>query len=284
MADDNSDIQQAIIGAANDYGVDPSWALSVAERESDFDPNARASKTIKGLFQMTKGLRDQYGIGDSNDPGTQAAGFMKYSQDLKGEMSRVLGRDPTPQELYAGHHFGGVRAARMIAGGQGDTPVQDVFTAQEMAGNPHFARAGTTGNLLASLDSDISRRMQKFGGGAVPGMTARSASSAPSTASAAPQDYSSFGPSIAGLMSEDTTQAPAKVKKESQPEKDDLEPDQLAPLKTAMQPIIPQSGGGGLPSLPSIAAPQTGLSPKDILTGKPGLTGALAPMMGNPNA
>jgi hypothetical protein len=43
------------------------------------------------------------------------------------------------------------------------TPVDQVFTRREMAENPHFARAGTVGNLNSSILSDIQKRQAKYG-------------------------------------------------------------------------------------------------------------------------
>lgn len=116
---------------------------------------------------MTGSLRRQYGSGDSGDPYTQAKAWMPFIKDVKGEMAQVLGRDPTDAETYAGHHFGSVRAARMMRMDP-NTPVDQVFTPYEMSVNPHFARAGTVGNLNASVTSDITRRQAKFGGAEAP--------------------------------------------------------------------------------------------------------------------
>jgi len=160
------DAIEAIRRAATEHGINPAWALAVAQRESDFDPNARASKTIYGVFQMTNGLRNKWGSGDSADPYTQAQSFMRYIRgEVRPEMRSVLGRDPTNAELYAGHHFGPVRAARMIGGGYDqNTPVDEIFTPYERSLNPHFDRAGTSGNLLASINNDMAKRTMRFGG------------------------------------------------------------------------------------------------------------------------
>jgi hypothetical protein len=158
-----SDIRSAIVRAAQEEGVDPSLALAIAERESAFNPRARNSKTIRGLFQMTGGLRSQYGIGDSDDPYTQAKGWARFIKDTKGQMASRAGRDVSDQELYSGHHFGSGRAGRMLRMDP-STPVDSVFTRYEMSLNPHFARAGTVGNLLSSVISDIGRRQAKYGG------------------------------------------------------------------------------------------------------------------------
>ena len=151
-------IREAIVKAAKDSGQDPAYALAVAGRESSFDPNAKNSKSIYGLFQMSGGLRSKYGVGDSSDPETQARGFLAFTNDLRGEMAAKLGRDPSPPETYLGHYFGGTRAARMLKGDP-NTPVQDLFTPNELAQNPNLARAGTAGNAIGSITRDIQRRM-----------------------------------------------------------------------------------------------------------------------------
>jgi hypothetical protein len=154
--------REAIARAAAEHGIDPNVALAIAERESRFNPKARASKTMRGMFQMSGGLRRQYGIGDTDDPYGQAKGWGAFFKDNKGEMARVLGRPPTDAEGYLGHHFGGVRAARMMKMDPA-TPIDQVFTSQERRQNPHFDKAGTVGALNASVLSDIGERAGRYG-------------------------------------------------------------------------------------------------------------------------
>lgn len=201
--------QEAIVQAAKEAGENPAYALAVAERESAFKPTAHSSKTIHGLYQMRGDLRQKYGIGDSNDPLDQARGWMRSLPDIRSDMKSVLGRDPTDQEAYLGHHFGAKRAARTLRMDPSVT-TDAIFTPQEMAVNPHFARAGTIGKLNASVMGDIEKRTARFGGAASPPAPAEPATTLPSprkaeasndldnmslsrsTASAAP-DLSSFG-------------------------------------------------------------------------------------------
>lgn len=155
--------REAILRAAKEMGIDPSLALAVAERESNFDPGAKSSSTIRGIFQMNGGARAAHGVGDSTDPYTQAKGWGSFMRDVKREMAGPLGREPTGPESYLGHHFGGVRAGRMLKMDP-DTPVEAVFTPREMRENPHFAKAGTVGELNRSVMADIERRQAKYGG------------------------------------------------------------------------------------------------------------------------
>ena len=155
--------RQEIIRAAREAGIDPATALAYAERESNFNPLARNSKTIRGLYQMRGDNRAKYGVPDDADIGTQTRGFAAFIGDVKKEMAGTLGRDPTDAEAYAGHHFGGKRAARMMVMDP-STPVDAVFTRREMAENPHFAKAGTVGALTGEVIGDIDKRRAKFGG------------------------------------------------------------------------------------------------------------------------
>lgn len=159
----NPAIMDAIRRAATEAGIDPATALAFAQRESSFNPTARNSKTIRGLFQMRGDNRAKYGVGDSDDPYEQTKGWARFIGDVRKEMSGSLGRDVSDAEAYAGHHFGGRRAARMMAMDP-QTPVDAVFTPGEMSQNPHFAKAGTVGRLLSDVTGDIDTRRQTFGG------------------------------------------------------------------------------------------------------------------------
>jgi len=184
--------QAAIIQAALEAGENPAYALAIADRESSFNPNARASKTIYGLYQMRGDLRSKYGIGDSSDPLEQARGWIRSLRDIRADMRSVLGRDPTDEEAYLGHHYGAKRAARTLKMDP-SMPTEAIFTPQEMAGNPHFARAGTIGNLNASVMGDVGRRMARFGG---------ATNGAPGPAE--PADLSSFGEPVEANASAST--------------------------------------------------------------------------------
>lgn len=201
--------QRAIVAAAVQMGMDPSWALSVAERESNFNPRAHSSKTIEGAYQMTGGLRNKYGTGDPNDIGDQTKGWSRFFRQNKYEMSQTLGRDPTDEEGYLGHHFGGTRAARMLRMDP-NTPVDQVFTPNEMAVNPHFARAGTVGALNSSILSDMKARHQKFGA-QIPDFSG-DAEGAPDK-----PDFSSLGTPVDASSGNDGTAVPAASLKPGNP-------------------------------------------------------------------
>jgi Transglycosylase SLT domain len=158
------DIFDTIANVAAQNGIDPAFALAVAERESSFNPNAHASKTIDGLFQMSSGLRQQYGIGNSKDPAVQTQGWSSFINDAKGQLRNSLGREPTNGELYLAHYWGPQRAASVINGAHSDLSPADVFTPRELAENPNLAKGKTVGGLASNIINDIDRRTAKFGG------------------------------------------------------------------------------------------------------------------------
>lgn len=158
------DIRDTIARVAQEEGVDPAYALATAERESNFNPNAGGTGSIRGLFQMTGGNRRRYGVADNASVEDQVRGFARFTHDTQDQMRGVLGRDPTPEETYLGHHFGGVRAGRTVAGQYDGMPTSDVFSPLEMAGNPHFRKAGTMDQLASSITADMASRRAKYGG------------------------------------------------------------------------------------------------------------------------
>ncbi len=149
---------------ARQYGVDPAYALAVASRESSFNPNAHASKTIDGLFQMSGSLRAKYGVPRGSSVQTQVRGFADYTRDLNGQMAGYLGREPSSSELYLGHYWGPARAAGVITGQYAGMPARDVFTARELAANPNLDPDKPVGEIAQTIAGDINHRYARFGG------------------------------------------------------------------------------------------------------------------------
>lgn len=180
---------------AQQHGLDPAYAMATAERESSFNPNAGGKGTIRGGYQMTRALRQQYGVPEQNASlEQQTKGFASYTKDLAADMKRRIGRDPTNAELYLGHHFGPYRASSMVNGRiSPNTPVDQVFTPREMRDNPHFARAGTTGALSSSIQGDMHRRMGKYGAPRPPGDVPEASMASVPPQGGAPQDFFDFG-------------------------------------------------------------------------------------------
>lgn len=157
-------LRDTIARVAREEGIDPAYALAVAERESNFTPNLGGQGSIRGLYQMTRAARRQVGLPDNASPEDQTRAFARFTKAMQGEMRGVMGRDPTDDETYLGHHFGGNRAGHVVAGHYGGYAPGDVFSPREMAGNPHFGKASSMDALARSIKTDMGRRRSKFGG------------------------------------------------------------------------------------------------------------------------
>jgi hypothetical protein len=142
-------VQSAIARAADATGVDFSYLLATAKRESSLNPNAKAStSSATGLFQFIDDtwLRvvdkygDKHGLGHYqkyisikdgravvSDPAIRAEILAlrtdpelsaRFAGELANEnarsLKRGLGREPTNGELYAAHFLGPSGAIRMI--------------------------------------------------------------------------------------------------------------------------------------------------------------------------
>jgi hypothetical protein len=148
------------------------YALAVAERESSFKHDAKASKTIRGLFQVDGPTREQYGIPESGDTEAQARGFDKMTGDRVAALGKAIGRAPTAKDAYLAHRYGvGGATALLNADPEMSTKdwVFETFGNKARAvwdQNPDVRKAGTVGNLINRESADIERRMAKYGGDA----------------------------------------------------------------------------------------------------------------------
>lgn len=110
-------VYEAILSAANEFGINPLVMMKIAEKESSGNPLAQSKKYIKGrngkkikvpgnyfgVFQLD--LRT-YGRNALKDPlfnARMAAKELKYKE---GEFIKEFKRNPMPTELYAMHQQG----------------------------------------------------------------------------------------------------------------------------------------------------------------------------------
>ena len=76
-----AEIRDAIVAAANRYGLAPSLALAVCRRESDFDPSAVSGAGAIGLFQLMPATAQELGV-DPRDPLQNIDGGVRYLVQL----------------------------------------------------------------------------------------------------------------------------------------------------------------------------------------------------------
>lgn len=149
-------VRLAIQDAAARTGVDFSYLVATAYRESGFDPRARAgTSSAAGLFQfieqtwlgMVKRHGAQHGLAAEArqieqtpgghfrvadpeararildlryDPAAASAMAGEYAAESAEMLGARLGRPPTSSELYAAHFLGASGAARLIEAAQAD--------------------------------------------------------------------------------------------------------------------------------------------------------------------
>lgn len=116
MAGFQPGIQQAIMQAANRYGIDPSALMRIAQIESGGNPNAKNhSSSAGGLFQFIDKTAKQYGLQDRYDPAQASDAAARLARDNSSYLSGILGRDPSAGELYLAHQQGAGGAGKLLS-------------------------------------------------------------------------------------------------------------------------------------------------------------------------
>lgn len=109
------DIQSIITSAAQRYGIDPQAMLAIAQIESSGNPMAKnPNSSAGGLFQFIDSTAKQYGLSDKFDPAASADAGARLARDNAAHLRGVLGREPTPGELYLAHQQGAGGAAKLL--------------------------------------------------------------------------------------------------------------------------------------------------------------------------
>lgn len=144
-----TDVMVALRQAAGATGADFGYLLKTAQRESNFDPTAKApTSSATGLFQFTEAtwlrMVDRYGaehglkaaaesvkvvegriqVGGAmsrseilelrNDPELSARMAGELARENAGILQKKIGRPATSAEVYAAHFMGPSDAARLI--------------------------------------------------------------------------------------------------------------------------------------------------------------------------
>lgn len=97
------------------------YAMTMAGKESSFNPGAVSPTGATGLFQFTRGTGRDYGlVGDSGDRRGDAAAntqaFVKFTGDNREKLRSSLGRDPSWSELALAHQQGAGGAINLLSG------------------------------------------------------------------------------------------------------------------------------------------------------------------------
>ncbi|MBP9234613.1 MAG: transglycosylase SLT domain-containing protein [Hyphomonadaceae bacterium] len=159
-------IMTALRAASSKTGVDFDYLVKTAQRESNFDPGAKAStSSATGLFQFTSetwlNVLERYGAkhglkteGLSHEELLDLRKDASLSAAMAGELAsengkilaRKLGREATSAELYTAHFMGPSDAARLITAARSNTPgvAADMFPRAALANANVFKGADGT--------------------------------------------------------------------------------------------------------------------------------------------
>lgn len=141
MPDSTPELQAALVQA----GASPAYIARLFAIESGGDPNA-VTGSNRGLGQFGPQEEARYGLSDANraDPGAQATAVAREAQEHTAVLRKVLGRDPTPGEMYLTHQQG-VAGGPALLSAQPDMPAWQVI--RPYYKSEAIARKAITGNV-----------------------------------------------------------------------------------------------------------------------------------------
>ncbi len=153
--------QAEVARVARQGGLDPLYALAVGGMESGFDTAAKSkTSTAKGAFQFTDATRKRYGLSENATLQEQTDAFNKLTTDNLNQLRGGLGREPSNQELYLAHHFGGGGANQLLKSDK-NTPVSQVVDQKVIDANPYM-KGKTVGEVIAINNSKYNQEAKKY--------------------------------------------------------------------------------------------------------------------------
>lgn len=115
----SSDIATIVEEEATAAGVDPGTMKRIAWIESGGDPSAQnPNSSAGGLFQQTDANAEDYGVADRKDARQSAKGAAEFAADNIAFLTKALGREPTPGEIYLAHQQGPGGAKKLLTADQ----------------------------------------------------------------------------------------------------------------------------------------------------------------------
>lgn len=111
-----SNIRTAIEAAAKRNGEDPGILTSIAQIESEFDPNAQnPASSAGGLFQFTDRTARDYRLANRFDVTQSSEAAARLLSDNRRLLEGRLGRKVTGGELYLAHQQGAGGALKLLS-------------------------------------------------------------------------------------------------------------------------------------------------------------------------
>jgi hypothetical protein len=160
--------QKIAIEQATAHGVDPLTILTIGQLESGWNPNAKASKTIFGLYQLSADLRKELGIPENmkGDPALQTEGIIRMVKSYQSNLA-ANNIEESPVTVWASHFLG---RGGVVAMWQSD-PNADAYSVYARVAGPRIAKMAfssngdllkpgmTVGQVRAAITRNVSRGM-----------------------------------------------------------------------------------------------------------------------------
>jgi hypothetical protein len=127
--------------------VDPAYMtrLALVENGGKIEGGSPLS-SAQGPFQFLRGTAQQYGLANPNDPTASADAAARFTLDNRAALTKALGREPTPGELYLAHQQGASGAIKLLQ--NPNAPVESVVGAPAARNNA--ATPGMTAGQFAN--------------------------------------------------------------------------------------------------------------------------------------
>ena len=168
-----------INGAAQQYGLSPSYITKLIQIESGGNPSiVNKYSGAAGIGQFIPSTAKAYGV-NPMDPVSSIYGLAHLASDNRSLFQQQMGRDPTDGELYLMHQQG-PKAISLIANPNKPAAAVVGYDAVKLNGGNPYAPAGQFANKWTSM-------FDKAGGQAQPAMQA--AAPAPEPVAAPVKNY-----------------------------------------------------------------------------------------------
>lgn len=97
------------------FNLPAGYLARTADIESDSDPSAQnPNSTAGGLFQFVDKTAKEYGLTNRFDPVESSIAAARLAANNQIRLEKLIGRRPTPAELYLAHQQGADGAAKLI--------------------------------------------------------------------------------------------------------------------------------------------------------------------------
>ena len=167
---------KTIARKAQQEGIDPSIALTIAQMESDFSHTAmppigkdgKRLSSAHGLYQVLDGSWKRLGGGNRNDINEQIRIGFKHMKEAERYIKKNIGRDLKPHEHYLGHLLGSGGATKVLKADPNANLIDIVRSYDKENANAIVKNNGmsglTVGQAISKWESKWNQLSTRYGG------------------------------------------------------------------------------------------------------------------------